>query len=329
MTDISHTNPAIELVHATKRYPGARGGFSGRCCSITALDAVDLTVAHGEIFGLVGESGSGKTTVGRLIVRLEKPDLGLVRMDGRNINRLRGADLKKFRRRVQMIFQDPYQSLNPYLSVMETVAEPLVIKGGLKRAQRADQVAQTLTTAGLTPIENYLHSYPHQLSGGQRQRVAIARAMVLEPQVIVADEPTSMLDASMSVQIFQLLVDIQQTRKVTLVFITHSLAAAHYLCQKIAVIYRGHVMETGPAATIIQNPQHPYTQALLDALPKYGHIWSGSRYNTLRAEERQEDDSLGCPFYSRCNRAVPAECSRRRPELRNVDTDTRAACFFV
>jgi peptide/nickel transport system ATP-binding protein len=329
MTDSPAPQPAIELARVTKKYPGTRRGISGPAAAITALEEVDLAVAPGEIFGLVGESGSGKTTVGRLVVGLERPDSGTVRVDGRDIRRLRGAGLKAFRQQVQMIFQDPYQSLNPYMSVKEAVAEPLVIKGGLTLAQRLLKVAQTLRTAGLTPVENYLYSYPHQLSGGQRQRVAIARAMVLEPQIIVADEPTSMLDASMSIQIFHVLAEIQQKRNVTLVLITHSLAAAHYLCDRIAVIYRGHVMETGPASTVIRHPRHPYTRALLDALPEYGHPWSGRRYDALLSPERAANGDQGCAFYCRCNFARDERCSRRRPNLEPVDDVSQAACWAV
>ena len=329
MTIAPQPHPAIALEGVTKRYHVARRGLSGPAATITALDHIDLVVEPGEIFGLVGESGSGKTTLGRLIVGLEKPDNGTVRVVGSDIHRLRGAKLKAFRRQVQMIFQDPYQSLNPYMSVKEAVAEPLVIKGGMRQARILKQVAQTMRFAGLTPVENYLYSYPHQLSGGQRQRVAIARALVLDPQIIVADEPTSMLDASMSVQIFQLLAEIQDIHKVTLVFITHSLAAAHFLCHKIAVIYRGHVMETGPASTIIKNPRHPYTQALLDALPEYGNPRSGHRYHALRRHERAVNTGQGCSFYSRCNFAQDDPCAREKPELKSVDKALRAACFFV
>ena len=329
MTHAQRPRPAIELIGVTKRYTGSRRGLAGHSGSITALDDVDLAVAHGETFGLVGESGSGKTTLGRLIVGLEKPDSGVIRVAGSDIHTLRGAGLKAFRRQVQMIFQDPYQSLNPYMSVKDTVAEPLAIKGGSNHAQRIKKMAQALTLAGLTPVENYLYSYPHQLSGGQRQRVAIARAMVLDPHYIVADEPASMLDASTSIQIFQLLAQIQRVRKMTLVFITHSLAAAHYLCHKIAVIYRGRVMETGPASTIIKNPRHPYTQALLDALPDYGHLRPGHRYMALRSQTRDEDPEDGCPFFSRCNFAQEDRCRRERPGLNPVDEETRVACLLV
>jgi oligopeptide/dipeptide ABC transporter ATP-binding protein len=329
MTNSPEVHSAIELVHVSKRYTGARQGLAGPAATITALDDVGLAVEPGEIFGLVGESGSGKTTLGRLILRLEKPDAGVIRVSGRDIHSLHGAGLKAFRRQVQMIFQDPYQSLNPFMSVADAVTEPLLIKGGLNHAQRVEKMVQTLSLSGLTPVENYLRSYPHQLSGGQRQRVAIARAMVLDPQIVVADEPTSMLDASMSIQIFQLLAELQRTRKLTLVFITHSLAAAHYLCHKVAVIYRGHVMETGPAATVIKNPRHPYTQALMDALPKYGHWWSGQRYKALCRHAREVSAEQGCPFYSRCNFGQPDICSEQRPVLDSIDPETRAACFLI
>ncbi len=320
---------AIELHDVTKTYSSGKAFWGSRTTKVTALNQVDLAVRKGEIFGLVGESGSGKTTAGRLIVRLENPDSGTIRILGEPIRHLKSRALKQFRSEVQMIFQDPYQSLNPYLSVMDTVAEPLQIHTKTSTHSVLGRVIQTLETAGLTPAEDYLKTYPHQLSGGQRQRVAIARAMVLEPQVMVADEPTSMLDASIAVQIFQLLKSIQHQRRMTLVLITHSLAAAHYLCNRIAVIYRGHIVETGKARTIIADPRHPYTKALLDALPKYGHIWPQQEYNTLRSEERKADHTRGCPFFSRCNRAEEKRCAPNRPELRSMDNEHQVACFFA
>jgi len=320
---------AIELHHVTKTYSSGNAFGGSRTRDVTALDQVDLAVRKGDIFGLVGESGSGKTTAGRLMVRLENPDSGTIRILGEPISHLKGRALKQFRSRVQMIFQDPYQSLNPYLSVMDTVAEPLHIHTRTSTRSVLARVVQTLETAGLTPAGEYLKTYPHQLSGGQRQRVAIARAMVLEPQVVVADEPTSMLDASIAVQIYQLLESIQHQRRMTLVLITHSLAAAHYLCNRIAVIYRGHIVETGEARTLIADPRHPYTKALLDALPKYGHRWPQQEYNTLRAEERVVADSRGCPFFSRCNRAEERLCAPKKPELRSTGNEHQVACFFA
>jgi peptide/nickel transport system ATP-binding protein len=322
---MDHPEPtAIELRGVTKSF----GTHSGRG-TVVALDAVDLAVAAGETFGLVGESGSGKTTAGRLMVRLDRADAGLVRVAGADVCRLRGKGLKNFRRKVQMIFQDPYQSLNPYMSVADTVSEPLIIAGELSSAGRRRKVLQMLATVGLGPPETFLRRYPHQLSGGQRQRVAIARAMILEPQIMVADEPTSMLDASMAVQIYQLLASIQAQRAMTLVFITHSLAAAHYLCDRIAVIYRGAVVEYGPAETVIFQPRHPYTQALMDALPRHGRPGAQRRYGTLREEPRPEAFPDGCVFFDRCSQADPARCAHRRPVLQAMGRGVYAACFLA
>lgn len=319
---------AINLDHVTKSYRSGGALLNTSSQKVIALDEVSLTIGNGEIFGLVGESGSGKTTIGRLIARLEKPDSGEIDVEGISIARLRGKSLKTFRERVQMIFQDPYQSLNPYLSVIDTVAEPLNIHRKRIVTNIRTKVILTLEMVGLSPATEFLHRYPHQLSGGQRQRVAIARAMVLDPQVVVADEPTSMLDASISVQIYQILADIQQRNQITLLFITHSLGAAHFLCDRIAVIYRGHIVETGPAKTIISNPCHPYTQALLDALPKFGHVWKEKRFNTLRKQSRPADDSLGCPFYARCNRGKEDLCKDNPPDWIKLGDNHQSACFF-
>lgn len=320
---------AIELNNVTKTYATGGGPLSSPNGRVVALNRVNLAIRSGEIFGLVGESGSGKTTLGRLIVRLEEPDTGIIRVDGIPIGTLKGRALKQFRHRTQMIFQDPYQSLNPYLSVLDTVAEPLAIHRNDASLNIRVKVILTLDMVGLTPATDFLLRYPHQLSGGQRQRVAIARAMVLDPDVVIADEPTSMLDASISVQIFQILGEIQHRKKMTLLFITHSLAAARYLCDRIAVIYRGHIVEIGPAATIISRPCHPYTRALLDALPRFGHLWQEKRFNTLLPSERTVRHLDGCPFFSRCRLADEEKCARNRPEMTRVEADHASACFFA
>jgi oligopeptide/dipeptide ABC transporter ATP-binding protein len=319
---------SIDLNHITKTYPFG-GAFSDASNQkVIALNDVNLSIGSGEIYGLVGESGSGKTTIGRLITRLEKPDNGIIKVEGEPIAKLRGRSLKTFRRRVQMIFQDPYQSLNPYLSVIDTVAEPLIIHRKSAVTNIRTKVILTLEMVGLSPAIEFMHRYPHQLSGGQRQRVAIARAIVLDPRVMVADEPTSMLDASISVQIYQILANIQQRKQMTLLFITHSLAAAHYLCDRIAVIYRGHIVETGPAKTIISKPCHPYTQALLDALPKFGHLWEKKRFNTLRAQARSDENRQGCPFFNRCKRGDENLCRDNRPDGIDLGDNHQSACFF-
>ncbi|MGA6925781.1 MAG: ABC transporter ATP-binding protein, partial [Desulfosarcina sp.] len=307
------------------RSGGSRLGKSGRW--VTALDRLSLSINAGEIYGLVGESGSGKTTASRLIVGLEAPDSGRIQLDGRDIVGLGGRARKEFARQVQIIFQDPYQSLNAHFSIYDAVCEPLVIHGIGDRAQRKERVLSALKTAGLTPPEDYLSRYPHQLSGGQRQRVAIARAMVLEPRFLIADEPTSMLDASISFQVFRLLNRLRNTMGVTMLFITHSLAAARNLCDRVGVIYRGRLVEQGSARETIMNPLHPYTQALVEAHPHFGG-GSGKVYGTTLDSPRPRPQTQHCPFYPHCRPASEDPCSVRAPQLKTVQSDHRVACYL-
>jgi len=262
-------NVIIKLENISKTFRTRASLFKGDPKEVIALKQISLNIHRGEIFGLVGESGSGKTTTGRLIVKLEEPEEGKLLFDGNDITKIKGNALKNFRRKVQMIFQDPYQSLNPYFSVYDSVSEPLVVHSVGNSKTRKDMVRESLNSVGLTPPDDFLYRYPHQMSGGQRQRIAIARAMVLKPEFVVADEPTSMLDASIAIHIFNILSEIQKKLNVTFLFITHSLAAARYLCDRIAVIYKGELVEIGPAENIIQNPSHPYTRALIDAHPRF------------------------------------------------------------
>lgn len=325
----SRRHTIIDLRQITKIYRTKEGFMGSREKKVVALNDVSLGVLHGEIFGLVGESGSGKTTAGRLIVKLEAPDRGRILLNGRDTNALRGKELKGFRRKVQMIFQDPYQSLNAQLSVLDTVAEPLTIHHIGRPAEREEKVQQVLKSVGLSPPEDFLFRFPHQLSGGQRQRVAIARAMVIQPLFVVADEPTSMLDASLSAQIFNILLDMRQKLQVTFLFITHSLAAARYLCDRIGVIYRGNLVEIGPAADIIANPRHPYTQALIDALPEFGKRRETKHYGTLLQTARNSGEPFGCPFFHRCKLADEATCLSKKPAMQTINDSHKAACFCI
>lgn len=275
-------NPIVELNEVRKTYRSHRFLFRRMDAGVTAVDGVSLSVKRGEAFGLVGGSGSGKTTLARLLLRLEAYDSGLVRFDGADVSRLKGGALTAFRRKIQMIPQDPYQSLNPYFSIFDTVAEPLVIHGIGTDDSRRKSVASALEAAGLTPAADYMFRYPHLLSGGQRQRAAIARAMVLDPSFIVADEPTSMLDASISFSIFRLLTRIRRERDVTFLFITHDLAAARFFCDRVAVIHHGKIVESGPVKDVIENPQDPYTKTLIAAQPRFS--FAGGR---RQAEEKE------------------------------------------
>ncbi len=319
----------LELEHIVKRYR-TRGSFFGtHGKDVIALDQVSIRVVRGEIFGLVGESGSGKTTAGRLIVRLEEPEEGKIYLDSNEIAALKGNALREFRRKVQMIFQDPYQSLNPQFSVFDAVSEPLIIHKIGNAEARKDSVWQAMKSVGLSPPDDFAHRYPHQLSGGQRQRVAIARAMILKPEFVVADEPTSMLDASISAQIFNILLEMREKLHVSFLFITHSLAAARYLCDRIAVIYRGNLVEMGPGDEVIQNPKHPYTQALIDALPKFGYSGEVKRYQTLLRAEREASEYAGCPFFGRCKVADETKCRREKPPLKRLGDSHSVACFYA
>jgi len=320
--------PVVELKRVSKTYRSKTSFLDKAGETIVALNHISLQIDKGEILGLVGESGSGKTTTGRLIVKLEEPDNGKIYFDGEEITKLKAKALTDFRRKVQMVFQDPYQSINPQLSVFDTVSEPLFIHkiGDLK--SKRENVSQSLDFVGLKPASSFMNLYPHQLSGGQRQRVAIARAMILKPEFMVADEPTSMLDASISFQIFNILKELQAKLNVAFLFITHSLAAARYLCDRIAVIYRGHLVETGPAQDIVGHPKHPYTKALIDALPKFGSS-TREHFGTLLTTERQKPPEEFCPFYTRCNIADTERCSREKPVLIDVGNGHLAACFYV
>lgn len=323
--------PIIELEQINKIYKpkGALLGAADKKKEVVALSDVSFKILPGEIFGLVGESGSGKTTAGRLMVKLEEPDSGQIQFDGNDITHLKGRRLLDFRRRVQMIFQDPYQSLNPQLSIFDTVSEPLLVHGLGNLAERTQKVVEALESAELSPAEAYLHRYPHQLSGGQRQRVAIARAMILNPGFMVADEPTSMLDATISFQIFNILLGLRQKLGIAFLFITHSLSAAKYLCDRIAVIYRGHLVETGPAAHVIEHPSHPYTQALMDALPKFGNLNQGRRFNTLGKTAHQIPSGPHCPFFPLCRKAADEHCGQEQPEMREIDSGHCVACIYA
>lgn len=234
---------------------------------IVAVDSVNFKVGRGETVGIVGQSGSGKTTVGRLVVRLESPTSGSVLFDGEDVHRLRGKRLVDFRAKVQMIFQDPYASLDPHLTVKGSLQEPLVVHGIRNHSEKLEKIVDALAKVGLTPPERFLNLHPHQLSGGQRQRTAIARSLILEPQLIVADEPVSMLDVSVSAEILNLMLDLKKSTDIAYLFITHNLAHAAYFCDRIVVMNRGRIIEEGPTTKVLENPSEDYTKLLIASVP--------------------------------------------------------------
>ncbi|MFO7753992.1 MAG: ATP-binding cassette domain-containing protein [Desulfobacteraceae bacterium] len=267
--DTDHNSLILELKSVSKYYRTGRSFFSDGPGKVQALDDVSLEIRKGEMFGLVGRSGSGKTTIGRLVLKLESAEKGRILFLDSDLSRLKGKALRRFRRNMQMICQDPYQSLNPYFSIYDIVSEPLVIHEPKNKSEHYERVSKVLSSVGLTPVREYMYRYPHQLSGGQKQKAAIARAMILNPVFIVADEPTSMLDASVSMQIYSILHHLKTTLGTTFLFITHDIAAARLLCDRIAVIHEGKVVETGECAEMIRNPESEYTRELIDALPGF------------------------------------------------------------
>jgi peptide/nickel transport system ATP-binding protein len=259
------TEPILRVENLARVYESR--GFLGRgSYAVRAVDGISFTIAPGETFGLVGESGSGKSTTGRLVLRLEEPTAGRVWFEGQEITGLSAAALKPVRRRMQIVFQDPYAALNPRMTVGDFVAEPLVVHGvASDREARRARVAELFRKVGLDP--RFADRYPHQFSGGQRQRVGIARAIALQPSLIVADEPITALDVSIQAQIVNLFQDLQDELGLAYLFIAHDLSMVRYLCRRVAVMWRGRIVELGPTEAIFENARHPYTKALLSAVP--------------------------------------------------------------
>jgi peptide/nickel transport system ATP-binding protein len=256
--------PLLEVRRLVKEFT-RRAGLVGRGTTIRAVDEVSFAIAKGETFGLVGESGSGKTTTGRCILRLIEPTSGEVLFDGRDVLTLSGTELRRARRDMQIVFQDPYSSLNPRLRAGDSVEEPLIIHKLGSRDERRARVAQLFELVGLNP--DHLRRYPHEFSGGQRQRIGLARALALNPSLVIADEPVSALDVSVQAQVVNLLMDLQRQLGLTYLFIAHDLRLVEHICARVAVMYRGRIVEMGETAKLFAAPQHPYTRALLSAIP--------------------------------------------------------------
>lgn len=318
-------SPALLDVDGLKTwFPVRRGVIPRTVANVKAVDGVSFTVAPHEVLGVAGESGSGKTTIGRSVLRLIEPTEGRVRFDGTDITQLDAAALRRFRRRAQIVFQDPYASLNPKMTVEQVLAEPLRIQGLCRTVrQRRDRVVELLETVTLS--SEFLKRSPRDLSGGQRQRIGIARALAVEPEFIVADEPVSALDVSIQAQIINLLKDLKRRLGLSLLFISHDIAVMEYLSDRIAVVYLGKIMEIGPTAAICGSPRHPYTRALLSAVPNPA---AADRKRIVLAGDvpNPAEPPSGCVFRTRCPHAID-DCARMTPPLREVGAGHRSACI--
>jgi oligopeptide/dipeptide ABC transporter ATP-binding protein len=338
MTEVEGFEPgradrAVLRIRDLKKYFELKRGLiqslRGDGIYVHAVDGVSFDLHPGEILGLVGESGCGKTTTGRLIARLEDPTEGQIDFEGVDIASLQGRALFQFRKDLQMIFQDPYESLNPRYNVFRTVAEPIVIhRIGSSKEERAEMVVQALEDAGLRPGQDFMERFPHELSGGQRQRVAIARAIVLHPKIIVADEPVSMLDVSIRAGVMNLMLDLRDKYQNPYVFITHDIAVARYMSDRIAVMYLGRVVETGLTEGIILRPTHPYTRALLAAVPvpDPAHVYTQV---PIKGELPSPIDlPSGCRFRTRCLFAKDI-CATTAPPNIEIEPGHFAECHFA
>lgn len=307
----------LSVRNLTKHFPG-RGG------AVKAVDGVSFHVKRGTIVGLVGESGSGKTTVGRCILRLIEPSAGEVVFDQVDLRTLSDREMRRYRRRLQIVFQDPYSSLNPRLRVQDIIGEAIDTHRLARGADRQKRIAELLGRVGLDPEQ--ARRFPHEFSGGQRQRIGIARALAVEPDFIVADEPVSALDVSVQAQVLNLLQDLQQSFGLTMLFIAHDLSVVEYLCDEVVVMYLGRVMERGPSSSVYAMPRHPYTQALLSASPVPDPNARRRRVLLQGDIPSPLNPPSGCVFRTRCPFAVPA-CADIIPPLDSVGSDHEAACI--
>ena len=319
--------PLLEVKNLKVHFPVRHGLFSGVHEFVKAVDDVSFSIEPGETLGLVGESGCGKTTLGRAIVRLVEPTAGSVLLNGEDITRMSGSVLRARRRKFQMIFQDPYGSLNPRMTVEQIVGEALDIhKLTGSKSARQKRITELLAAVGLDPV--HAQRYPHEFSGGQRQRIGIARALAVEPELIICDEPVSALDVSVQAQIINLLRDLQQQRGIAYLFIAHDLAVVEHISHRVMVMYLGKIVETADAKTLIREPQHPYTQALISAVPEVDPETKRRRIVLPGDVPSPIHPPPGCPFHPRCPIAEE-RCKTEIPAFREVKKDHIAACHLA
>ena len=318
----------LDVVGLKKYFPVRRGIWQRKVGTLRAVDDVTFRVVKGETLGLVGESGSGKTTIARSVVRLTVPTAGHILFDGQDLDSLHTKDLRKIRPKMQMIFQDPYSSLNPRMNVGRLIGEPLLEHTTLNIADRRARVAELMSIVGLDPA--FTDRYPHEFSGGQQQRIGIARALALNPGLVICDEPISSLDVSIQAQIMNLFEDVQDRFGLTFLFISHDLGMIRHMCNRVAVMYLGRIAETGLADDIYRHPQHPYTKALLASVPRPNPRARRERERMVLSGEipSSTEPPSGCSFNTRCPFVAP-QCKAHRPELREVAPNHQAACHLV
>jgi oligopeptide transport system ATP-binding protein len=335
MTETAHAShvpgaqPLLHVEHLTKEFPVEGGVFSRKKKRVHAVDDISFDIYPGETFGLVGESGCGKSTTGRCIMRLTHPTSGKVTFNGKNVGKMDKKELKAMRREMQFIFQDPYASLNPRMTIGEIISEPLVIHGIMPdKKQRMDTVRHLLDVVGLNP--EHINRYPHEFSGGQRQRIGIARAFALKPKLIICDEPVSALDVSIQAQVLNLLDELQDEFGTAYLFIAHDLSVVQHISDRVAVMYLGNMMETADWKELYSVPCHPYTQSLLSAVPVPDPDIQHNRKRIILKGDPPSpiDPPSGCRFHTRCPIAQEI-CSKQRPELHDLGKGHFCACHFA
>jgi oligopeptide transport system ATP-binding protein len=321
------SSPLVKIDNLSKSFPIKGGIFSRVIAEVKAVQDVSLEIKKGETLGLVGESGCGKSTLGRCIIRLIEPSLGRIEFDGKDITNLQKKELRALRRKMQIIFQDPYASLNPRMTVGNIVSEPLIIHDLCEtRKDRDDRVHELLETVGMR--KEAMTRYPHEFSGGQRQRIGIARALAVEPQFIVCDEPVSALDVSIQAQVVNLLMDLQQKFGLTYLFIAHDLKVVEHISNRVAVMYLGKIAELAEAEDLYRNPQHPYTKALLSAIPVPDPRANKDRVILTGDVPSPINPPAGCFFHPRCPIAE-SQCQQKSPVLKNTSALHHVACLKV
>jgi peptide/nickel transport system ATP-binding protein len=322
----------VRVDHLKKWFPLSVGFIAslfsrGRERFLRAVDGVSFTILDGEILGMAGESGCGKTTVGMTLIKLYEPTSGSISFDGKEVADLRGHELKQFRREVQIIFQNPYESLNPRFKILDSVIEPLHIYGIGTPLERREKGIQILEQVGLKPIRDYIDKFPHELSGGQRQRVAIARGIVLGPKLLVADEPVSMLDVSIRAGVLRLLKSINDSTGLSMLYISHDISTIRYICQRIAIMYLGRIVEIGKTDDVIEKPLHPYSKALIAAVPVPDPSFKRSPVNIKGWVSNPIELPQGCSFVPRCPEAMKI-CFQEIPVLSQTEAGHQVACHL-